>query len=192
MVAFANTDGGKLLIGVKDNGNIAGVRSEEEYYMIESAAGLFCEPEVSFSSKKWNIEGKAVLEVNIPQGEQKPYFVKEKDRKKIAYIRVGDQNLAANKILLDAWKKKKRKKGTYIKFTYPVNFLFQYLDENSTITLRSFCRSARIRKHMAEKILSDLVALDIIKIIFTEKGIYYALEEDFDISDIENEDFIGK
>ena len=33
--AFANTDGGRLLIGVKDNGKIAGVRSEEEKYMIE-------------------------------------------------------------------------------------------------------------------------------------------------------------
>ena len=30
--AFANTDGGRLLIGVKDNGAISGVRSEEEYY----------------------------------------------------------------------------------------------------------------------------------------------------------------
>ena len=32
--AFANTDGGRLLIGVKDNGKIAGVRSEEEKYII--------------------------------------------------------------------------------------------------------------------------------------------------------------
>ena len=38
--AFANTDGGRLLIGVKDNGRIAGVRSEEEKYMIEAAAQL--------------------------------------------------------------------------------------------------------------------------------------------------------
>lgn len=28
--AFSNTDGGRLLVGVKDNGKIAGVRSEEE------------------------------------------------------------------------------------------------------------------------------------------------------------------
>ena len=42
--AFANTDGGKLLIGVKDNGKIAGVRSDEEQYMIEAAAGLYCSP----------------------------------------------------------------------------------------------------------------------------------------------------
>ena len=31
--AFANTDGGRLLIGVKDNGNISGIKSEEEYYI---------------------------------------------------------------------------------------------------------------------------------------------------------------
>ena len=34
--AFANTEGGRLLVGVKDNGKIAGVRSEEELYMISS------------------------------------------------------------------------------------------------------------------------------------------------------------
>ena len=42
--AFANTDGGRLLIGVKDNGKIAGVRSEEEKYMIEAAAQLLLYP----------------------------------------------------------------------------------------------------------------------------------------------------
>ena len=42
LVAFANTDGGRLLIGVKDNGALAGVRSEEEYYMVEAAAKLYC------------------------------------------------------------------------------------------------------------------------------------------------------
>ena len=44
--AFANTQGGRLLIGVKDNGRIAGVRSDEEMYMIEAAAHLYCKPEV--------------------------------------------------------------------------------------------------------------------------------------------------
>ena len=44
--AFANTDGGRLLVGVKDNGKIAGVRSEEEIYMIEAAAQRYCQPPV--------------------------------------------------------------------------------------------------------------------------------------------------
>ena len=36
--AFANTDGGRLLIGVRDDGNLSGVRSEEEIYMMHQAA----------------------------------------------------------------------------------------------------------------------------------------------------------
>jgi predicted HTH transcriptional regulator len=39
--AFANTEGGILLLGVRDNGSIAGVNSDEEYYMIETAARIY-------------------------------------------------------------------------------------------------------------------------------------------------------
>ena len=52
MVAFANSEGGTLLIGVKDNGSIAGVRTEEELHMVETAAALFTRPEVSFQDRK--------------------------------------------------------------------------------------------------------------------------------------------
>lgn len=38
--AFANNDGGRLLIGVKDNGNISGVRSEEDVFVVEQAAQM--------------------------------------------------------------------------------------------------------------------------------------------------------
>ena len=58
--AFANTDGGRLLIGVKDNGRIAGVRSEEEKYMIEAAAQLYCIPEVEYTLQTFIVEGKQV------------------------------------------------------------------------------------------------------------------------------------
>jgi len=93
LVAFSNTEGGKLLIGVKDNGKIAGVRSDEEIYMIEAAAALNCKPEITFSSKKWLIEGKTILEIDIPKGKQKPYMAKTEEGKWLAYIRVNDEKL---------------------------------------------------------------------------------------------------
>jgi predicted HTH transcriptional regulator len=79
--AFANTDGGRLLIGIKDNGKIAGVRSEEEAYMIESAANVYCSPEVRFSMTQHRVEGKVVLDVSIPEAEYKPVCAKNEENK---------------------------------------------------------------------------------------------------------------
>ena len=42
--AFANHSGGRLLVGVRDNGSIAGVRNEEDIYLLEQAAEMYCEP----------------------------------------------------------------------------------------------------------------------------------------------------
>jgi predicted HTH transcriptional regulator len=104
--AFANSDGGRLLIGVRDNGSIAGTRSDEEFYMIDTAASLFCKPAIPVIVKQHITEGKTVLEVEVSKGDQKPYLSKGEDGKWKAYFRHGDQNLLANSIMLSLWHKK--------------------------------------------------------------------------------------
>ncbi|MFW5878066.1 MAG: helix-turn-helix domain-containing protein, partial [bacterium] len=134
LVAFSNTDGGKLLIGVKDNGRIAGVRSEEEYYMIDSAASLYCRPEVKVNYQKWNIEGKTVVEVDIEEGDQKPYLCQIDNGKWMAFIRTGDENFLADIVQLKAWKNKKRKTGVLLKYSDDEQFVLDYLNLYKTIT----------------------------------------------------------
>jgi len=101
--AFSNTDGGRLLIGVKDNGRIRGVQSEEEFYMVESAASLYCKPEVKFKSRIHSIEGKNVLEIYIPPVVKKPVYARDEENRWMAYIRVTDQNILASIIQLEVW-----------------------------------------------------------------------------------------
>ena len=55
--AFANTDGGRLLIGVRDDGHMSGVRSEEEIYMMHQAAYRYCRPEASIKFDTYHVEG---------------------------------------------------------------------------------------------------------------------------------------
>lgn len=176
--AFSNTDGGTLLVGVKDNGVIAGVRSEEEIHMVEAAAQMFCKPEVSFQTKEWEVDGKTVLEIFIPTGDNGPYYALSDHNKWLAYLRVEDQNLLANKVLLRVWKGKKREKGVKIKYTDKEKVLLNYLDENKAITMGEFCRIAEISKYKAENILVNFILLDIIGIVFTEKQILYKLEDE--------------
>ena len=47
--AFANTFGGRLLIGVRDDGKLSGVRDEEEIYMMRKAATECCHPASAIS-----------------------------------------------------------------------------------------------------------------------------------------------
>lgn len=171
--AFANTDGGRLLIGVKDNGNISGVRSEEEYYMIEAASKMYTRPEVPFEATRWNINGKTVLEVYIAPSPDKPYTAPDKDDKYKAYIRVADENILANDVLVRAWQKKQKPDGTLLKISKPVECLFEYMDAHPVISINQFCRIGHINYYIAKQILSDLLAMNAIQYVVVDKRIMY-------------------
>jgi predicted HTH transcriptional regulator len=177
LVAFANTDGGRLLIGVKDNGAIAGMRSDEEFYMVEAAAKMYCKPNVEFDLKEWTVNGKKVLEIIIKKSIQKPHFAAHKDGKWLVYIRVDDQNLLANRVLLKVWEKGKQPKGVFLKFTSTEKLLLDYLESNSFITLSKFQKMAGISRTKAENILVKFILLKTIRITFTTQKTFYSLRQ---------------
>ena len=181
--AFANTEGGKLLIGVRDNGSIAGVRSDEEYYMIETASQLFCKPEIPVIIRQHTIDRKTVLEVDVAKGSKKPYSAKDENGKWKSYHRHNDQNLVANNILLQLWKKKERATGILIRFGKPENILMNYLKSNGSITFQGFKKIARIPAYRAEKIIVNLLLCDVLTMDASDKGYRYMLNpSDQDLS----------
>lgn len=175
LVAFANTDGGRLLIGVKDNGVIAGVRSEEEYYMVEAAAKIYCKPAVDFSVKEWNLNKKNILEVIILKSLNRPHYAQQKEGNWLAYHRVGDQNFVVNRILMRVWKLENTQKGVYLKFTDPEKLLLEHLETNPSISLSKFIRLAGISRNKAESILVRFLLLKILRINFTENLTYFTM-----------------
>lgn len=177
LVAFANTDGGKLLIGVKDNGVIAGVRTDEEYHMIEAAAGMYCKPEIDFAFRPWNIDGKQVLEIDVPALKVKPAFVLTEEERWMAYVRVGDQNILATPLQIKLWKRKNSEQGTVIKYSDSERILMAYLNANPFITLSKFSRLADIPRYKAENILVNMISAGLVEIGQNERYVWFRLSE---------------
>jgi len=69
IVAFANSDGGTVLIGVNDNGNIVGTkRSDLEEWVINICRNNCC-PSLIPIFEKISVDEKAVANVTIPKRE---------------------------------------------------------------------------------------------------------------------------
>ncbi len=177
LVAFANTDGGRLLIGVKDNGRIAGVRSEEEYYMIEAAASMYSKPEIPFESYKRNANGKSILEIIVHPSEVKPHYAMEENKKWMAYHRVDDQNFLATPILLQVWQREKRDKGTFIEYSDKEQVLLSYMKSQGPSSIENFGQDLPYKKKVISVILVNLISLHVVEMIYTEKGVYYQLND---------------
>jgi predicted HTH transcriptional regulator len=173
--AFANTDGGKILIGVRDNGSIAGIQSDEEYYMVETAVVLFCRPKIDFTIRQHRTGGKTILEVDVSRGNLRPYQVKDEDGKWLSYFRHGAQNLVTNRIMLQVWRKEEKGSGVLVKFGNAENSLMDYLAKNGSITLSMFRKISRIPSYRAESILANLIIFKVIKMKASEKGFFYEL-----------------
>ena len=186
LVAFANTDGGRLLIGVKDNGKIAGVRSEEEYYMVEAAARIYSKPMIDFTTKQHFIDGKTVLEIMIEPSADKPHLAVDENGKWWAYFRKDDENRLANKVMLEVWKKQKSPDGVLINYSEGEKILLNYLGEHEKISVSKYARIAHITYKNAEQIIINFRVLNILKDCFGDNRIDYAINEAFDRDEWEN------
>jgi predicted HTH transcriptional regulator len=175
LTAFANSDGGRLLIGVRDNGSIAGIHSDEELYMVETASHLFCRPEIEFTIKQHTTLGKTILEIEVKKGGKRPYQAKDDDGKWLPYFRNHDQNLVANRVLLQVWRKKEKPIGVMVKFDKIENILMDYLQKNGSITLSGFRKIAHIKAYKAESILANLIIFKVLAMKSSEKGFSYEL-----------------
>ena len=182
MVAFANTDGGRLLLGIRDNGSVAGVRSDEEYYMAEAAANLYSKPPIDFQTRQWTVEGKTVLEIEIPKSEKPHHLAQNEEGKWLIYIRKKDQNIVAPGILLKVWDQQKNPKGVHIRFTDDETKLLSLLGTTKFLSLNQVTRYLKLPRHKCERLLVELIVIGTVGMEINENGVKFFLREDLDES----------
>ncbi len=174
LVAYANNKGGKLLIGVADDGKIVGVKAEEEEkYMINKAAHLYCKPALEPKFEEVYIDDKIVLVVDIRESDMKPHYSFSEDKKWWVYIRVNDKSILASKIVVDVLKRSQNEQGVFLKYSTNEDALLKYLNENERITAREFSTMQKLSRRSSYRILVNLILSGLIKIHTNEKEEYY-------------------
>lgn len=174
MVSFANNKGGKLLIGVADDGTIKGVKSEEEEkYMITRAAHLFSRPALEPVFEEVYVDDKIVLLVDIAASDLKPHYALAEDGKWWVYVRVQDKSVLASKIVLEVLKRSSSDQGVLIEYSDNERTLLGHLEKAGRVTIKECAELLKVGRRRAQNLLVDLILSGIIKINTTEKEEYY-------------------
>lgn len=111
VVAFSNGAGGKLIIGINDEGQVTGVSDEEVLEIPDKISNIIydsCYPAIIPEIYIENINGKKVIIVEVFPGNLKPYYIKSKGKLKGTYIRVGATNKLSDEEMIMELERQKR------------------------------------------------------------------------------------
>ena len=174
--AFANTDGGRLLIGVRDDGHLSGVRSEEEIYMMHAAAYQHCQPAASIKFDTYYIDGRTLVIATIPPSDKKPICAVDTDGKKRAYIRINDENIVASPVHLAIWREQMSSRGTFMTYSENETMLMDAMKTKQGMTLNQIVRKSRLARHKVITTLARLIRFDIVGWTFDNHQFTFSLK----------------
>ena len=171
--AFANTDGGRLLIGVRDDGNLSGVRSEEEIYMMNQAAYKYCTPEASIKFDTYHIEGRTIVIATVPPSTRKPIYAIDEEGKKRAYIRINDENIVASPVHLALWRESQNPQGTVMTYDDTIRQLLEAIPTQQT--LNQIVRQSRLPRYKVISLLARLIRFGTVSWQYTNQQFLFSI-----------------
>ena len=100
IIAFSNTGGGKLIIGITDQGKIIGLKPDENIFELKDKVTSIiyetCYPTVLPDIYTTTIDDQLLLIIEVYRGNLLPYYLKNKGKNEDVYIRVGPTNRKAS------------------------------------------------------------------------------------------------
>ena len=173
--AFANTDGGRLLIGVRDDGHLSGVRSEEEIFVMQQAACKFCTPQASIAFDTYHINGRTIVVATVPPSATPPVCAIDDKRRQRAYIRIADENIVASPVHLAMWREAQRPQGTVVTYDGDIRRLLDIMHDR--LTLNHIVRRSHMPRRKVITLLARLIRFGVVRCEHTGQQFGFSLTE---------------
>ena len=184
VVALANSDGGRLLLGVADDGEVTGLQyAAEEAFAFRHAVERYCRPPVAYETEHVPLDARSakdrrrdVIVVTVPESSQKPHVLAEnEDEPGVAYVRVGEMSVEASPEAVALMEARDDEAGVTFQFGEKEQFLMRYLEDYARVTVPQFARLAGIPETEASHTLLTLAKADILQIQADRKEDYFTL-----------------
>ncbi len=166
LIAFSNADGGRLIIGISDNGNVAGLdHPEGDWFVLEKAVRKHTRGNLRLNHEIVPISpSRSVIVIDIPQSKRKPnYFQEEKGSKKEVFIRAEDECVRASREYGELLAFKRRR--IFIEYGPEEEWLLSYLNDHNQITLDKYREFRKLTRRKASAILVRLAAAGILNLV---------------------------
>ena len=171
--AFANTDGGRLLIGVRDDGHLAGVRSEEEIFMMHQAAYKFCKPEPSIKFDTFHVDGCTIVIATVPPSDKRPVCVQNDEGRMRAYIRIKDENIVASPVHLALWRESQKPQGSILTYNDNIKKLLDVMKGSQT--LNQIVRFSKLPRYKVITLLARLIRFGTARWEYSDQQFLFSL-----------------
>jgi predicted HTH transcriptional regulator len=182
VVAFANSGGGRLLIGVDDDGGIVGVRdSEEEEFALRTALGMNCRPSVRWVTERIAVTSRRdVIMVTVPDSPRKPHFivVNVEDGSGPAYVRIEDMSVEASPESIALMQTEYSGDGVQFEFGETELLLMRYLEQYGRVTVDGFAQISSLNREEASKLLVTLTRAGVLDQHREARGDFYMIHYD--------------
>ncbi|GAB3294710.1 AlbA family DNA-binding domain-containing protein [Hymenobacter tenuis] len=177
LASLANTRGGRVLVGVDDDGRVVGVRdAEEEIYQLREAAQHYIDPPLELRFKEVEEDDRVVLIVTVPESPLKPHRAQVADGDWRSYVRVRDESVQTSHLTEKVLERSDPSpQFERIPLTREELAVLEYLGKNPRITLAQYMKLLNIGERRAYRTLIKLTLHGYIKHHDKQKEVYYTL-----------------
>lgn len=183
VIALANTQGGRILLGVDDDGSIVGVDDAgEEEFVLNRALRDHAAPPVEYRMERVVIApGRDVILVVIPESTRKPHQLVAADGSVAgdgtAYVRVEEMSVEASPESVRMMEENgtSGRQGVTFQFGETESLLMRYLDDYGRITVAQFARLADIPPEQASDTLVRLARANLLQLHADRDEDYFTL-----------------